>query len=31
MEKQGLAIALIVCFIIVPILSKILSNLFKNK
>jgi hypothetical protein len=29
--QQGLAIALILCFIIVPILSEILSNLINNK
>jgi hypothetical protein len=31
MEEQGLAIVLILCFIIVPILSEILSSLIKNK
>jgi len=31
MEEQGLGIALIICFIIVPILSEILSNLINNK
>ena len=30
MENQGAGVALILCFIIVPILSEILSNLIKK-
>jgi hypothetical protein len=30
MEEQGLGIALIICFIIVPIISEILSNLINK-
>jgi hypothetical protein len=31
MEAQGAGIAMIVCFLIVPIVSEILSCVFKNK
>ncbi len=31
MENQGLSLAIIICFLIVPIINKILLNTFKNK